>query len=150
MKQAIILLTALCTLIGCGSSKTATQPSRDVSTDTVYMNNQRYDSIYIYHDRTLEFHPQLSRITQLESSNRNRSLFATDTVYIKDISVEYRYKQIRDTIFRSRIDSIPYEVTIVETHEIPRSLTWFDKVCRFSFLLIIAILVYYLRIIHRH
>ena len=41
-----------------------------------------------------------------------------DTVYLRDVSVEYRYTLLRDTIYKTRIDSIPYEVRVVETHEV--------------------------------
>ena len=54
----------------------------------------------------------------------------TDTLYIKDKSIEYRYKLLRDTIRVVQQDSIPYEVTIIETKEIQRPLTWYDHLSR--------------------
>ena len=47
-------------------------------TDTVYITSQQYDSIYIYNDKTLD------RIK--------------DTVYLRELSTEYRYKLLRDTL----------------------------------------------------
>lgn len=133
MRQVLFLLIALCTLNGCGSSKTATQLVRDVSIDTVYLSNVRYDSIYIFHDRTEEFHPQPSPIPHHESSNLNRRIIALDTLFIKDKSIEYRYKLIRDTVKVIQRDSIPYQVTITEVKEIPRSLGCFDHLTRTIF-----------------
>ena len=54
----------------------------------------------------------------------------TDTLYIKDKSIEYRYKLLRETIKVVQRDSIPYEVTITETKEITRPLTWYDHLSR--------------------
>lgn len=71
------------------------------------MSNVQYDSIYILKDKLVD-----------------RS---TDTVYVKDVSVEYRYKMLKDTVRVVRQDSIPYEVTVIETKEIRRPRTWFDR-----------------------
>ena len=46
------------------------------------------------------------------------------------MSVEYRYKLLRDTVRIVQRDSIPYEVTIVQTKEIKRPLTWYDHLSR--------------------
>ena len=54
----------------------------------------------------------------------------TDTVFIKDVSVEYRYKQLKDTIRVVERDSIPYLVTVTEIKEIKRPLTWYDHLSR--------------------
>ena len=44
--------------------------------------------------------------------------------------MEYRYKLLRDTVRIVQRDSIPYEVTIVQTKEIKRPLTWYDHLSR--------------------
>lgn len=54
----------------------------------------------------------------------------TDTLYIKDMSIEYRYKLLKDTIRVVERDSIPYEVTITQVKEITRPLTWYDHLSR--------------------
>lgn len=41
-----------------------------------------------------------------------------DTIYLRDVSVEYRYKLLRD--------SIPYEVRVVET-KVERHVPWWAK-----------------------
>lgn len=114
-----LILTA-CILLGCGSTRHVTQMVREISVDTIYLSSQQYDSIYIYQDRL---------------TDRSR-----DTLYIKDKSIEYRYKLLRDTVRIVDRDSIPYEVTIVETREITRPLTWFDKLCRSCFWFLIGFL----------
>ena len=112
MKKVFVFVLVL-VLTGCASTRQVTQLVHDIQRDTVYLSNVQYDSIYIYQDRLLD---------------RSK-----DTVYLKDVSVEYRYKLLRDTIRVIQRDSIPYEVTVVETKEITRPLTWFDHLTRACF-----------------
>lgn len=124
MKKAflfILVLVTFCTLIGCGSTRQVTQLVRDVRVDTVYVSNHQYDSVYIYQDRLLD---------------RSK-----DTVYLKDVSVEYRYKLLRDTVRVIQRDSIPYQVTVTEVKEITRPLTFYDKTCRACFWFLIGFLL---------
>lgn len=119
-----ILLTLLLVCCSCGSTKMVTQTVRDVSKDTVYLSNTQYDSIYIYQDKLVD---------------RSK-----DTIYIKDKSIEYRYKLLRDTVRIVQRDSIPYEVTVTEVKEITRPLTLYDKTCRACFWFLIGAIVFYL------
>lgn len=105
-----ILLLVCCS---CSSTKAVTQLVEHVQKDTIYLSNVQYDSIYIYQDKY---------------TDRSR-----DTLYIKDKSIEYRYKLLRDTVKVVQRDSIPYEVTVTEVKEITRPLTWFDHTCRVCF-----------------
>lgn len=68
----------------------------------------------------------------------------TDTLYIKDVSIEYRYKMLRDTIYKTQVDSIPYKVTITEVKEIHRPLTWYDHFSRAVLWLNIGFGIYWL------
>lgn len=132
-----------CTLLtGCRSSMPTTQLVRDVSTDTIYLSNIEYDSIYIYHDHSMEYRPSSqTRIVNHESLISNHeSLIGPDTIYIRDKSIEYRYRLLSDTLRITHRDSIPYEVTITQIKEIPRPLTFFDKLCRACFILLIGII----------
>lgn len=65
----------------------------------------------------------------------------TDTLYIKDVSIEYRYKMLRDTIYKTQVDSIPYQVTVTEVKEITRPLTWYDHLTHLTFWLVIGLLI---------
>lgn len=67
-----------------------------------------------------------------------------DTVYLKDVSIEYRYKLLRDTVRIVQRDSIPYEVTVTEIKEITRPLALYDKICRACFWFLLGILGFYL------
>ena len=107
-----ILLSVL-SVVSCSTPRMATQLVHEVSHDTLYLSNVKYDSIYIYKDKL---------------TDRSR-----DTLYIREVETEYKYRILRDTVLKVQHDSIPYEVTIVETKEITRPLTWFDKLCRICF-----------------
>ena len=119
MKKTFIILFILLVCCSCNTPRIATQIVRESSVDTVYLSNIKYDSIYLYQDKYVD---------------RTR-----DTLYIKDKSIEYRYKLLRDTVRIIQRDSIPYEVTIVETKEITRPLTWFDHLTRTCFWILIGI-----------
>ena len=127
----LILCVTLLVCCSCGSTKVATQLVRDVRVDTVYLSNVQYDSIYIFQERTSDYH--MNPLNPLKPSE-------TDTVFIKDVSVEYRYKLLKDTIRVVERDSIPYQVTITETKEIQRPLTWYDHLTRSVFWIVIGIL----------
>lgn len=136
-----VVTTLVC--CSCGSTKVATQLIRDVSVDTVYLSNIQYDSIYIYQDHVSEHHlgtlpPTTFGGQYLDIPTR------TDTFYIKDKSIEYRYKLLRDTIYKVERDSVPYQVTITETKEIQRPLTWYDHFSRAVLWLNIGFAFYWL------
>ena len=130
MKHLIIFLTLL-TVYSCSTSRHVTQLVERTSVDTIYLSNVQYDSIYIFQERTSDYH--MNPLNPLKPSE-------TDTVFIKDVSVEYRYKLLKDTIRVVERDSIPYQVTITETKEIQRPLTWYDHLTRSVFWIVIGIL----------
>lgn len=123
----IVIVIVSTMLISCATPKRiygelgrTTQLVIDTRVDTLYLSNTQYDSIYIYKDRY-----------------QDRS---KDTVYLKDVSIEYRYRMLRDTVRIIERDSIPYQVTITEVKEITRPLTWFDHLTRSVFWLVCGIL----------
>ena len=113
----LILCVTLLVCCSCGSTKVVTQTVRDVSVDTVYLSNVQYDSIYIYQERTSDYH--MNPLNPLKPSE-------TDTVFIKDVSVEYRYKLLRDTIYKTRVDSIPVIREVEVVREV-RHIPWYAK-----------------------
>lgn len=100
----IALLSAL-VLTGCASHRPL-QVAEHVTRDTVYINKLHYDSIYIDH---------WQKVYQ-----------QSDTVYLDRTKYEYRYSLLRDTIYKTQIDSIPYEVRVVET-KVERHVPWYAK-----------------------
>ena len=88
---------------------------------TVYVTRQQYDSIFIWKDRW---------------TDRTH-----DTVYIRELSTEYRYKLLRDTLRIVERDSVPYEVVRTETREVERPLSWFDKIARAVFWIVTGAVV---------
>ena len=142
-----ILSFTLLVCCSCGSTKVATQLVRDVRVDTVYLSNVQYDSIYIYQDHVSEHHLGTLPVTDSSGKYLNTPI-RTDTLYIKDKSIEYRYKLLKDTIRVVERDSIPYQVTITEVKDITRPLTWYEQLSRailwlnigFVFLVIIRLI----------
>ena len=64
-----------------------------------------------------------------------------DTVYMTELSTEYRYKLLRDTVRMVVRDSIPYTVVRTETREVQRPLSWFDKLSGAVFWLVMGAVV---------
>ena len=102
----ILSLVTFCTFIGCRSAKQAAQLIREVRTDTLYLSSQHFDSIYVSRDRF---------------TDRSR-----DTVYIKDSILEFRYRLLRDTVYQTRVDSIPVIREVEVVREV-RHIPWYAK-----------------------
>ena len=121
---AIALLSAL-VLTGCASHRPL-QVAEHVTRDTVYINKLHYDSIYIDH---------WQKVYQ-----------QSDTVYLESTKYEYRYKLLRDTVYKTHIDSIPVirEVEVVkEVRYIP---FWAKVLCGVG---VIALILLLIRVIGR-
>lgn len=128
MKYLLCLsfVAVVSTLITGCATKRQLQVVDRIQRDTVYINKVHYDSIYI--DRWQKVYQQ------------------SDTVYIESTKYEYRYKLLRDTVFKSHIDSIPVihevEVVKVERH-IP---LWAKVLCGVG---VIALILLLIRVIGR-
>lgn len=94
--------------------------------DTIYLNTFRFDSTYVSHNLL---------------TDRSH-----DTILIKETNTEIRYKILRDTVERVKIeiqrDSIPYEVRITETIEVTKPPTLFDKLCKACFFLLLGSILF--------
>ena len=121
MLVIIIHIIALMGMMSCSTHRHAVMVEREMHTDTVHIAQQHYDSVYIYKDRWLDR--------------------THDTVYIRELSTEYRYKLLRDTLRMVERDSVPYEVVRTETREVERPLSWFDKLERAVFFIVTGAVV---------
>lgn len=95
----IIILLVLLMLTGCTTTKYVTVP--EYHTDTLMVTKQQRDSIWL-HDSI--------RVTE-----------KGDTVRIEKWHTKYVEKQVHDTVYQSKRDSIPYPVEVIK--EVPRPLT---------------------------
>lgn len=132
MKRLLIILLALLSalvLTGCATRRQLQVVER-ITHDTLYQSNVHYDSIYVSQDKYID---------------RSR-----DTLLIKDKTVEYRYRLLRDTVYKVQHDSIPYQVTVTEVKEITRPLSLFDHLTHFTFWFVVgALLLLIIRVIIR-
>lgn len=128
--NSLFLAIAICfCLLLAGCSVTKTFPVETIKkvtkVDTIYLSNIQYDSIYI---------------NNVLYTDRSR-----DTLLIRETNTEFRYKLLRDTVERIKIevvhDSIPYEVRIETVKEVPRKQTWFDNLCQYTFFLLCGVLL---------
>ena len=129
----LALLSALA-LTGCATHRPL-QVAEHVTRDTVYLSSLQYDSIYIFQERTSDYH--MNPLNPLKPSE-------TDTVFIKDVSVEYHYKLLRDTIYKPRVDSIPVIREVEVVREV-RHIPWYAKLL--SWIGTLALLFLLIRVI---
>lgn len=111
MNKFVLALCIALMAASCGTVRQVQIVER-VSRDTLYLSNVQYDSIYVYQDHL---------------TDRSR-----DTVYVKDVQYEYKYKLLRDTIYKVQIDTIPVirEVEVVKTeYYVPGIYKWSLGVC---------------------
>ena len=124
MKKIVILLFILlvaCTLIGCATSKQATQVVESSLRDTIYLNKVVYDSTYI--------------------DNWHHTYLKADTVVVEKTKYEYRYKLLRDTVYKARIDSVPVIREVEVVREV-RHVPWYAKVLSVLGILLLIILLF--------
>lgn len=122
MKHLLLFLIPIL-LCSCSTSRhVQMQVAEHVHKDTTYLSNIQYDSIYILKDRY---------------TNRSR-----DTLYIKDRSIEYRYRLLRDTVRIVQCDSIPYEVRIVEIKHVKYTPPWTKTLAFIGAINVLVLLIY--------
>ena len=101
---AFIVALLICALFGsCTTTKYV--PIPEYHTDTVRISHNTRDSIYV-HDSTY--------IRE-----------AGDTMLIERWHTQWRDRIVRDTIYQSKRDSIPYPVEVIK--EVPAELTWWQQ-----------------------
>ena len=114
--KKLILLVVSALLTGCGTMKQVQIVER-VQKDTLYLSNVQYDSIYVFQDHL---------------TDRSR-----DTIYIRDIQYEYKYKLLRDTVYRTQIDTIP----VIKTVEVVKTERYVPGIYKWSLALVIVLVL---------
>ena len=137
MNRSFLILALLSALVltGCTTHRPLSQPVEHLTRDTVYLSSLHYDSIYIFQERTSDYH--MNPLNPLKPSE-------TDTVFIKDVSVEYRYRLLRDTVYKTQIDSIPVIREVEVVREV-RHVPWYAK--HLSWIGTLALLFLLIRVI---
>ena len=123
MKKGLFcfLFVVACTLFGCATSRPTSQVVEASLRDTVYVNKVLYDSVYI--------------------DNWYYTYQKADTVVVEKTKLEYRYKVLRDTVFRARIDSVPVIREVEVVREV-RHVPWYAKVLSMLGVLLLIIILF--------
>ena len=105
--RLLLIATVSLVLTACHTTKYV--PVIETRTDTLIVTKNQRDSIY------------------LKDSTNVHEWQKGDTVYIEVLKwrTEYRERNVHDTIYHSKVDSIPkpYPVEV----KVPRELTWWQK-----------------------
>ena len=104
---AMIITLVICALSGCTTTKYV--PVVTTNTDTLIITKQQRESNYLR-----------------DSTHVSEQQYG-DTVYIKVTRwrTEFRDREVHDTIYQSRVDSVPMPYPVPEYMEKP--LTWWQK-----------------------
>lgn len=125
MVMAVFVIMTLCAM--CSSCTTTKYiPVPEYHTDTLIVTQHQQDSVYI-HDSIM--------VKQ-----------KGDTVEIDRWHTKYVSREVHDTIYKSRIDSISYPVEIVTTELVERPLIWYEKLLMWAggiSLIMLAIWLYF-------
>ena len=104
MKKLLFIMAAAIMMVGCKSVEYV--PVIEHRTDTVYQSKVVHDSIY-QHDSTY-----------IKEKG--------DSVYIERWHTKYVLKEKTDTLYESRVDSIPVPYEVVKEVEVEKSLSWWQ------------------------
>ena len=123
MKKGLFcfIFVVACTLFGCATSRPTSQVVEASLRDTVYVNKVLYDSVYI--------------------DNWYYTYHKADTLVVEKSKLEYRYKVLRDTVFRARIDSVPVIREVEVVREV-RHVPWYAKVLSVLGVLLLIIILF--------
>ena len=115
----VITFIALFFLTGCTTTKVVTVP--EVHTDTTYITQHQRDSIWL-HD-------------SIHVTERG------DTIRIERWHTKYISKEVHDTLYRAKIDSIPVPYEVVK--EVPRPRSKLELVVFCAGLISIMALIFF-------
>lgn len=127
MKIAIAIAIAF-VLSACGTTKTVpVETIKEIYLhDTLVVRDIQYDSTYVSHDLL---------------TDRSR-----DTFLIRETNTIYKYKMLRDTIERIKLevrhDSIPYEVRITEVKQVKYIPPWINPIAFIGAISLLVLLIY--------
>lgn len=103
MKKLLTLFVCLLAMVGC--TKTEYITVERVRIDTTYIAKYQRDSIYL-HDSTIVKE-------------------AGDTLFVEKWHTKYVLKELYDTLYQAKIDSVPVPYPIEV--EVPAELTWWQQ-----------------------
>lgn len=143
----LVIVFVLVFVCSCSTTKYVPQVVEHVTHDTLYLNHQQYDSIYVHNSSTTDYH--IGTIDTVYLSRIGTNL-RVDTIYRDRIKTDYKYKLLRDTIYQVKCDSIPVikEVEVVKTEKyIPPWIKWLATIGAIALLLLVLMLLRKVKVI---
>lgn len=114
--QAVTLLL----LTGCSTPRPVMQVVERITHDTLYLSTARIDSTYLHEVHYTDYRkgqPYPANLTKQQSSPSQ----PPDTVVIHHTTTEYRYRLLRDTLYRIEHDSVPVIQEVEVVREVSRT-----------------------------
>ena len=108
---AALTATLALTLTSCSTQRPLPEDYGRATIDSVSQTTHNYDSIFIYESLTTDYR-QAADTAPATDGRR------VDTLYVKEKSVEYRYRLRKDTLLKTEIDTIPVVHDVVTVKEV--------------------------------
>ena len=122
----VLMMVALW-LTSCTTTRVVTVEK--VKTDTTYITKQQRDSIWL-HD-------------SIHVTERG------DTIRIERWNTKYVEREVHDTLYRAKTDSIPVPYEVIK--EVPRKSTWFERIMFCTGIIsILCLILFVAKKIERH
>ena len=119
-----LLCFLFCTLLaGCGTQRKLPVVER-IQRDTLYLHQVQYDSAFVSQERYVD---------------RSR-----DTLYVQELSVEHRYRLLRDTLRIHQVDSVPVIREVEVVREVART-PWYAKLLATVGLVVVFLFIFKIR-----
>ena len=124
-KQSLYLgILAALIMVGCCAEREIADVIHEVRSDTFRNDRFKHDSVFVGHERMVE---------------RKH-----DTVFIEDVTVEYRYRVVCDTVRIVKCDTIPFEHKIEMVKKEPYVPTMYKISFIVLSIIVVSLILYYL------
>lgn len=127
------------------------QETTHLQRDTIYLNSQRYDSVYVARDSRWEY--RRAQPASNDTLTPNALTPNPDTIVITKVERELRYRLLKDTVESVKLevirDSIPYPVKVEVIKEV-RHTPWYARIFGMIGLITLCLVIKKMVIVAKH
>ena len=124
-KQSLYLgILAALIMVGCCAEREIADVIHEVRSDTFRNDSFKHDSVFVGHERMVD--------------SRH------DTVFITDLTIEYRYKVVCDTVRIVKCDTIPFVQKVEVTKKEPYVPLLYKILFVVLSIIVVSLILYYL------
>ena len=118
---------------------------QQMSHDTLYLTQLRYDSIFVERDRTIDRTTDTIRIVDRQTEYRFRLVHDTTYIAHTDTLIQKDTLQVKDSIVVTTPPQVPRSKWSLNRGGWERVCTWFDRLAYSSLAILVLLLLYRIR-----